>query len=102
MRIACAWELGAGLGHLGRIAPWVDALDARGASSVLAIRDLRAAADAKSFANGVVMQAPVLLHGPHSAGFEASSYAELLLNAGYGNPATLATLVLAWRNLLSR
>ena len=100
MRIACAWELGAGLGHLGRIAPWVDALDARGASSVLAIRDLRAAADAKSFANGVVMQAPVLLHGPHNAGFEASSYAELLLNAGYGNPATLATLVLAWRNLL--
>ncbi len=100
MRIVCAWELGGGLGHLGRIAPWADALNARGVAPVLAIRDLRAAADAKSFAHGVVMQAPVLLHGPHAAGFDASSYAELLLNAGYGNPATLAMLVRAWRNLL--
>ena len=100
LRIVCAWELGAGLGHLGRLAPWVAALAERGVAPVLAVRDLQAAAGAPDLAAGLLMQAPVMLHGPLAPGFEVGSYAELLLGAGYGNFATLATLVRAWRNLL--
>jgi UDP:flavonoid glycosyltransferase YjiC (YdhE family) len=47
----------------------------------------------------VTLQAPVLLHGPLRSGFDAQSYPELLLDAGYGNPATLASLVRAWLSL---
>ena len=94
-----AWELGGGLGHLGRLAPWIRHFTSRGIEPMLAVRDLHAAAQVPAFAVPLVSQAPFLPYGPFKAGFNATSYPEILLEAGFGNAATLDFLVRAWQTL---
>ncbi len=94
-----AWELGGGLGHLARIDPWIDHFARGGIEPMLAVRDLHATAQAPVFAAPLVVQAPFLPHGPFKAGFSAISYPEILLEAGFGNAATLDFLVRAWQSL---
>lgn len=93
------WELGGGLGHLARIAPWIDHFARRGIEPMLAVRDLHVTAQAPAFAAPLVVQAPFLPHGPFKAGFNAIAYPEILLEAGFGNAATLDFLVRAWQTL---
>ena len=92
-----AWELGGGLGHLARYAPWAAALAARGATLFNVVRDLPSAARGSDRLPGTMLQAPVLLHGPFNRRVEPVCYAEILLHAGYGNAETLGALVQAWR-----
>lgn len=99
MKALFAAELGAGLGHVARLAPWRAALAARGIETLTALPDLRAASDAPLFAGAAFIQGPRLAHGPSLAGFEPVTYADLLVAAGYANPAVLGTLVDAWRTL---
>ena len=99
MRIMFAWELGGGLGHLARLSPWLREFAGLGATPILAARDLAVVARVPGLEVRSLLQAPLLLHGPHQPGFEAGSYPELLLEAGYGNADTLGTLVRAWRSL---
>jgi UDP:flavonoid glycosyltransferase YjiC (YdhE family) len=94
-----AWELGGGLGHLARLAPWISHFARRGIEPMLAVRDLHAAAQVPAFAVPLVLQAPFLPYGPFKAGFNAISYPEILLEAGFGNAATLDFLARAWRSL---
>ena len=94
-----AWELGGGLGHLARIAPWISHFSSRGIEPLLAVRDLHALAQASRYGAAQVLQAPIIPHGPFKAGFNAISYTEILLEAGFGNPATLDFLVRAWQSL---
>jgi UDP:flavonoid glycosyltransferase YjiC (YdhE family) len=49
------------------------------------------------FAVPITLQAPCLPYGPFQAGFTPASYPEILLDAGFGNPATLGMLVHAWQ-----
>lgn len=100
MRAMFAWELGGGLGHLGRYAPWAAALAARGATLVNVLRDLPSAARDLARLPGTMLQAPVLLHGPLNRRVDAACYAEILLHAGYGNAETLGALVQAWRSTI--
>ena len=79
MRVMYCWELGGGLGHLARFAPWARELAARGVEIVYALRDLAAAARLEGLPPGERVQAPVLLRGPLAPGFEPASYAEILL-----------------------
>lgn len=100
MRIALAWELGSGMGHVDRLAPWAEHLAHRGASVTAIVADLSAAAARLPVSPDALLQAPVLRHAPLAADLAAQSYAELLLAAGYGNPATLEALVRGWRSAL--
>ena len=100
MRVMYCWELGGGLGHLARFAPWARELVARGVEIVYAFRDLAAAARIEGLPAGERIQGPVLLLGPLAPGFEPASYAEVLLYNGYGNVETLGALVQGWRSLI--
>jgi UDP:flavonoid glycosyltransferase YjiC (YdhE family) len=84
---------------LARLAPWISHFARRGIEPMLAVRDLHAAAQVPAFAVPLVLQAPFLPYGPFNAGFNAISYPEILLEAGFGNAATLDFLVRAWRSL---
>lgn len=101
MRILFANELGGGLGHAHRLAPWVHALSKRGARAVCALRDVVAPAAGLLGADTRLLQAPILLRAPLDKRVAPGSYAEILLAAaGYGNPRTLARLVQAWLDLM--
>ncbi len=101
MRILFANELGGGLGHAQRLAPWVRALSKRGASPVCALRDVLAPAAGLLGANTRLLQAPILLRAPLEQRAAPGSHAEILLSAaGYGNPQTLARLVQSWLDLM--
>ena len=102
MRILFANELGGGLGHAHRLAPWVHALGERGASPVVALRDVAAAGCGLFRTGSRLIPAPFLLRAPLGQRVEAGSYAEILLSAaGYGNPQVLARLVRAWLDLMA-
>ena len=101
LRILVANELGGGLGHAHRLAPWVHALRDRGAIPVCALRDVVAPQAGVLGANTRLLQAPIMLRAPLAQQAAAASYAEILLSAaGYGNPQVLARLVDAWLALM--
>jgi UDP:flavonoid glycosyltransferase YjiC (YdhE family) len=99
LRVLFAWELGGGLGHLARLAPWLNHFASRGATPLLAARDLHALSRVPGCAAVLTLQAPFLPHGPLQAGFNVLSYPDILLSAGFGDAATLATLVRAWQSV---
>lgn len=99
MRVAFATELGGGLGHVSRLAPWRAHVEARGVPTLCLVPDLRVVADAPGLVAPPCVQAPRLAHGPSLKDFDPASYAELLIGAGYGNPAVLGALIDAWRHL---
>lgn len=94
-----AWELGGGLGHIGRMLPLAQALADRGYRIVFVLREL--AQSAPIFANRpfMVLQAPIWLgqlrNLPNSA-----TYAEILFRQGFLAPEQLAGLVRSWRHLM--
>lgn len=100
MRILFANELGGGLGHAHRLAPWVHALGMRGAIPVCALRDVVAPVRGLLGTDTRLLQAPILLRAPLQKRAAPGSYAEILLAAaGYGNPQTLGRLMQAWLDL---
>jgi len=99
LRVLFAWELGGGLGHLARLAPWMSHFAGLGVTPLLAARDLHAVSRVPACAAPMVLQAPFLPHGPFQAGFDVLSYPDILLSAGFGDAATLATLVRAWQSV---
>jgi len=102
LRILFANELGGGLGHAHRLAPWVHALGERGGCPVVAVRDVAAPGPGLFRAGTRLIPAPFLLRAPLGKGMQAGSYAEILLSAaGYGNPQVLARLVRAWLDLMA-
>ncbi|MFN0160375.1 MAG: glycosyltransferase [Burkholderiales bacterium] len=100
MRVALAWELGGGMGHVDRLAPWAGQLAQRDARVTAIVADLPVASARLPLAPDALLQAPVLRHGALAVGLGRHSYAELLLAAGYGNPATLEALVRGWLSAL--
>jgi hypothetical protein len=95
-RFLFAWELGANLGHLTRLAPVARDLKARGHEVVFALRDVSAVHQALDRGLGRTLQAPVFLHAPPSPSW---SMADVLLTCGYGSAGALGGLVDAWCGL---
>jgi UDP:flavonoid glycosyltransferase YjiC (YdhE family) len=98
-RVAFATELGGGLGHVSRLAPWRAHVGSRGVATLGLLPDLRVVADAPGIVGAPYAQAPRLAHGPLLKDFDPASYAEVLIGAGYGNAAVLGALADAWRHV---
>lgn len=98
-RILFAWELGANLGHLARVAPIAEKLRAAGHQVLFAVRDVKSGArvlGAKGFA---FAQAPYWHRraGPPQA---PGNHAEMLALEGYADPASLWGMVRGWITLV--
>lgn len=90
------WELGAGLGHVGRLKPLGQALQARGHRCVMMARDLVQPAGLLRDLRMPVLQAPVWLHQVAGLPDPLVSLSEILLGQGYLQPSTLAAQVRGW------
>jgi UDP:flavonoid glycosyltransferase YjiC (YdhE family) len=100
MRILICWELGAGMGHVRRLAPVVSGLTGRGHQVVIAARDVVSALSALDDERIPIVAAPVSMRCspklPPSA-----SYPEVLLRVGYADAEILNGLLSAWRHLFN-
>ncbi len=93
-----AWELGAGLGHLVNLRPLAEGLSTRGHQVVLALRDLSRAKAIFRGDNIHLLQAP-FKHRPTKHISPTLSFAHLLHNVGFCDPAELGGMADGWRNL---
>lgn len=98
-RILLAWELGGNFGHVAPLRSLAQALRDLGHETVFAVRDLGAA---ETFLGGLgaVFQAPRPPEGSHRPVKVQVSYASLLHNTGFDDPASLAGRLRAWRQLM--
>lgn len=95
-RILICWELGAGYGHLARLAPVARALAALGHEVAVAARDILSAhAMLGGFA---IHQAPIRLSGTALPG-AALNYADILMRSGLSDGPAITALIAAWRAL---
>lgn len=97
-RIAFAWELGQSFGHALGCSALARPLQRRGHAIALMFRELRQLAVLPESAAYDVFQAPF----EQRMGIgetPPASFAEVLLGAGYRDPARLTALVGAWRKL---
>jgi UDP:flavonoid glycosyltransferase YjiC (YdhE family) len=99
MRIAFAWELGAGRGHAGPILTLASHLVSRGHEAEAYLHDLQAAAEHPEARDLSVQPSPRWV-GPIQRA-EALNYAELLINFGFHSAEALAQLVDAWRQRIA-
>ena len=94
-----AWELGGNYGHIARCMPIAKALRSRGHEVILAVRDLRTAAemltaDGFAYCQAPVSQSRTKLRSP------PASYAEIFLGSGYQEANVLLGMTRAWKTLL--
>ncbi len=94
------WELGAGLGHVGRLGPIAKALQARGHRCVLMVRDLVQSDGLLRELGLPALQTPVWLHQVRGLPDPQVSLSEILLGQGYLQPSTLSGLVGGWTSAL--
>jgi len=96
-----AWELGAGLGHAGRLKPLAQEALSRGHRVTMGLRDL-VHTDALLSDVGVPrFQAPFWLHKVHGVPNPPANLAEILLSCGYLNANALQGLFVGWCNMLA-
>jgi UDP:flavonoid glycosyltransferase YjiC (YdhE family) len=100
-RIAFAWELGGELGHAVSCAALANTLALRGHRIGFMFRELRSLALVRDAEGYDVFQAPLLTKSEPDAAMPAT-YAEILLDWGFADATTLASLVGAWRSLFAR
>jgi UDP:flavonoid glycosyltransferase YjiC (YdhE family) len=103
--IVFCWELGAALGHAGRLKALAQPLRARGHNVSFVLRDLvhtrRLLAEGSSPGGIPVYQAPLWLHRVEGLPPGEASLADILLACGWLDADAMAGLVDGWRNLLS-
>ena len=92
------WELGGWLGHVGRLAPLASGLAARGHEVAVALREPRHGPTL--FPGCRVLTAPQAVPVRSQQIVEPSTFADILHNAGAGDPAILNRAVAAWREIL--
>lgn len=97
-KVLYAWELGAGLGHLGAFLPLARALRDKGHEVHWAVASSMSAARLLDPAGFTWLQAPTCPE--HSRPGPPLSYADILLRLGYAHPTGLLGLTIAWRELL--
>lgn len=96
-RVLIAWELGSGLGHVGRLSPIVNALRRSGCTVTVAARDPALAARMWGDVVPVVVAPPWTFR---QTGQPSGSLADVLLNGGFGDPAVVTPKLKAWRALM--
>jgi UDP:flavonoid glycosyltransferase YjiC (YdhE family) len=89
------WELGGGLGHVGRLAPLAQRLASRGHTLSVALREPRHGPE--HFPSQRLFAAPQESPARTNRIVEPSTFADILHNAGAGDRATLNRVVAAWR-----
>lgn len=98
-RVALAWELGAGLGHIDRLHLVATALHERGFEPVLLLRDLHHAHQRLGAAPASFIQAPLRWPRPAHVPF-LGNYSSVLAAAGWLDAGGLAGQVQAWQTTL--
>ncbi|SHM72608.1 UDP:flavonoid glycosyltransferase YjiC, YdhE family [Duganella sacchari] len=94
------WELGAGLGHAGRLKMLAQALLEHGHRVSLSVRDLRHTHALLAELEVPILQAPVWLHD--TVGLPPpASLAEILFRCGYLEAPALRGMVDGWRAMLA-
>jgi len=97
--VLLAWELGGGLGHIGRLQAIAKVLTTKGYQPVFVIRNLN---EANALLNNTawrIYQAPVFMKHTRR-GFAAASHADLLMNNGFAKAAELLPQVSAWQTFI--
>lgn len=94
-----AWELGGGLGHVGRLKPLAQEAQQRGHQVSLSLRDLTQTQALLSDLEVPLYQAPVWLHQVRGIPVPQINLAEILLGCGYLNVTTLRGLLKGWLSL---
>jgi UDP:flavonoid glycosyltransferase YjiC (YdhE family) len=98
--IVFCWELGAALGHAGRLKALAQPLRARGHAISFVLRDLVHTRRLLADVDIPVYQAPLCLHRVAGLPPGESSQADLLLACGWLDADAMAGLVDGWRHLL--
>ena len=97
-----AWELGSNLGHASPMAEIARTLSDDGVRIAVAGRELESLGIAFAELDAIQLQAPVWAHHHHYGNEETqASFLDILVNAGFGDPAKLAVVVNAWRALIT-
>jgi hypothetical protein len=92
------WELGAGLGHAGRLLCILRALRLAGFATIVAARHPELFA-----AEPGLTTLPARCHpGAFPAGFIAASYADVLACSGFSNAASLSELMDGWQEIFEQ
>lgn len=98
-RVLIAWELGGNYGHVARCLPIAGTLRQRGHTVMLALQNLRTAAETLSASGLRYCQAPMPSRRSELAR-PPVNYAEILLGEGYGDRMGLLGMTRAWQSLL--
>ncbi len=100
-RILFAAELGGGLGHLGRLLPVAQSLEAAGYEPLFAVPSLSAGKRFLPCKSEQLLQAPVWRTHPQGKPFQAATYADILARHGYAQEEELAARTQAWSDLIT-
>lgn len=98
-RLMMTWEMGSGMGHIDRMLVSARALRRRGHTVVFVLRDLSRAQKRVAAEGFPMLQSPVWLPSMKRAP-PLGNYAVVLAAAGWLDPAGLAGLLSAWRQLM--
>ncbi|MES2257190.1 MAG: nucleotide disphospho-sugar-binding domain-containing protein [Pseudomonadota bacterium] len=93
------WEIGAGLGHAGRLKILALALLGRGHRVTMSLRDLPHTHAVLADLDIPKLQAPFWMHRTAGMPANQSSLAEILLSVGYLEARELTGMVEGWRSL---
>ncbi len=98
--VLLGWEMGAGLGHAGRLKPLAVELARRGHEPAMALRDLVHPRRLLADLDCPKLQTPAWLHRMVGAPQIPASLAEILMGYAYMDVNSLEGLVLGWRDLM--
>jgi UDP:flavonoid glycosyltransferase YjiC (YdhE family) len=99
-RFLLCWELGGGLGHVGRLAPVARRLALRGHVVAVALREPRHGATL--FPGRQLFPAPQPAQARGERIVEPNTFADILYNAGARDAATLKQVVDEWRAIFDQ
>ncbi|MCC5884907.1 MAG: hypothetical protein JJT88_00565 [Gammaproteobacteria bacterium] len=97
--IALNWELGADLGHIGRLIPLSLRLRDDGHRPVLILRDLSRVETLLASEGIEYLQAPIWIPPPPQGLPPALNFTETLFRFGYLEPSGLLAMARAWRHI---
>ena len=96
--ILFAWELGAHYGHIAQLIPVARRLREMGCAVHFALGDISSAAELLYPEGMSFLQAPMVRQHRRYPGHPAN-YPDIMRRFGFGDRATLQSLVLGWREL---
>ena len=99
-KVLLTWELGGGSGHFVNLRPFVYGLEAAGHKVFVALRDPRRAAECWEARRCPTSNRPINRTCRGTLSKLRRTFAHILHNVGFGDPAELAVMVDAWRGLI--